>query len=107
MIPTKEGFYRCGWAHYPPNAEGDYDWANKRVVTSDIEDWKPDGSGEKKEITSSIWDGDSYKWFIYWMQSVPGMDNGLTDNGKPLRNWWFFIADFDTAMANKMKLVAE
>jgi hypothetical protein len=41
------------------------------------------------------------------MQSVPGMDNGLTDNGKPLRNWWFFIADFDTAMANKMKLWVE
>jgi hypothetical protein len=38
MVPTKEGFCRCGWAHYPPNAEGDYDWANKRVVTSDIED---------------------------------------------------------------------
>jgi hypothetical protein len=107
MIPTEEGFYRCGWAHYPPNAESDYDWRNKRVVLSDIEDWKPDGSGEKKEVTSSMWDGDSYKWFIYWMQSIPGMDNGLTDNGKPLRNWWFFIADFDTAMANTMKLVAE
>jgi hypothetical protein len=30
----------CGWAHYPPNAEQDYDWANKRYVETDIEDWK-------------------------------------------------------------------
>jgi hypothetical protein len=107
MIPTKQGFYRCGWAHYPPNGESDYDWRNERVVMSDIEDWKPDGTGKKKPITSSIWDGDSYKWFIYWMQSVPGMNNGLTYNDKPLRNWWLFIGDFDSAMANKMKLVAQ
>lgn len=107
MIPTEQGFYRCGWTHYPPNAESDYDWRSKRVVMSDIEDWKPDGTGEKKPITSTIWDGDSYKWFIYWMQAFPGMDNGLTCNGKPLRNWWLFMGDFDNAMAKKMKLVAE
>jgi hypothetical protein len=105
MIPTKEGFYRCGWGHYPPNAEGDYDWQNKRTVTSDIEDWKPDGSGEKKPVSSDIWEGNSYKWFIYWMQSIPGKDNGLTYNGKALTNWWIIVGDFDYVMKNKMILV--
>ena len=38
----------CGWAHYPPNGEQDYDWANKRFVETDIEDWKPDGTGKKQ-----------------------------------------------------------
>ena len=104
MIPTKDGFYRCGWAHYAPNSESDYDWKNPRTVMSDIEDWKPDGSGEKKEITSTIWEGDSYKWFIYWMQSIPGMNNGLEYEGKKLTNWWIFIGDFDYAMKNKLKL---
>ena len=38
----------CGWAHYPPNAERDYDWANPRYVETDIEDWKPDGTGKRQ-----------------------------------------------------------
>lgn len=105
MIPTKDGIYRCGWAHYPPNAEGDYDWRNPRKVMSDIEDWKPEGTGKAKEISSDVWDKDSYKWFIYWMQAIPGMNNGLTYKGKPLTNWWIFIGDFDYAMKKKMNLV--
>ena len=98
---------RCGWSHYPPNAEGDYDWGNKRYVMSDIEDWKPEGYGRKQSISSDRWAGDSLRWFIYWMQSHPGADNGLTYKGKPLRNWWVFIADFDRAMAGGWKLWEE
>lgn len=98
---------RCGWSHYPPNAESDYDWANKRFVTSDIEDWKPDGYGRKHSLSSDRWAGDSLRWFIYWMQSHPGADSGLTYKGKPLRNWWSFIADFDRAQAAKWKLWEE
>ncbi|HUU11687.1 MAG TPA: hypothetical protein VM431_14265 [Phycisphaerae bacterium] len=97
----------CGWSHYPPNGEQDYDWANKRYVESDIEDWKPDGTGRKQPINCDRWAGDSLRWFIYWMQSIPGAANGLSYQGKPLRNWWRFIADFDGAMAAKMKLWEE
>ena len=105
MVPTADGFVRCGWSHVPPDADSDYDWGNKKVVKSDIEDWRPDGSGEKKDISSEIWKGDSYTWFIYWMQNMPGKDNGLKFNGKKLRNWWIFIGDFDSAMKKKMTLV--
>ena len=94
----------CGWAHYPPNGESDYDWKNPRTVMSDIEDWKPDGSGQKRPISSDIWGGDSYRWFVYWMQALAGKDNGLVHEGKPLNNWWIFIGDFDYAMSNKLKL---
>lgn len=95
----------CGWSHYPPNAERDYDWANKRYVWTDIEDWKPDGTGEKQRINCEKWDSNSLQWFIYWMQSLPGKDNGLYYQEKPLNNWWAFIGDFDTAMTNGMKLI--
>ncbi|MFN3979987.1 MAG: hypothetical protein ACK4SA_06355 [Caldilinea sp.] len=94
----KPGEGRCGWAHYPPNAERDYDWRNRTVVWSDIEDWRPDGGGERIPINCDRWNGDSLQWFIYWMQSLPGADNGLTYQGRPLRNWWALIGDFDATM---------
>jgi hypothetical protein len=27
------------------------------------------------------WGGDSLRWFVYWMQNIPGADNGLLYNG--------------------------
>jgi hypothetical protein len=94
----------CGWAHYPPNAEKDYDWANKRFVSTDIEDWKPDGTGKRQRINCDRWDGNSLKWFVYWMQNIPGANNRLTYKGKKLANWWVFIGDFDQAMQRGTKL---
>ena len=97
----------CGWSHYPPNAQGDYDWGNKRYVDSDVEDWRPDGTGTKRPINCDRWQSDSLKWFIYWMQNIPGADNRLRFRNKPLENWWIFLGDFDAAMHRRMKLVAE
>ncbi len=97
----------CGWSHYPPNAERDYDWANPRLVETDIEDWRPDGSGRRQKINSDRWERNSLKWFVYWMQNLPGAANGLKHEGKPLRNWWIFIGDFDRAMGRRMKLVED
>jgi hypothetical protein len=95
----------CGWAHYPPNGERDYDWANTRYVWTDIEDWHPDGSGEKQPMNCTRWNCDSLDWFVYWMQSLPGKDSGLTYRGRPLTNWWAFIGDFDACMDAGLKLV--
>jgi hypothetical protein len=97
----------CGWAHYPPNGKSDYDWGNKRFVETDIEDWKPDGMGRKQGINCDRWGGDSLKWFVYWMQNVPGANNGLSYKGKPLNNWWEFVGHFDAAMKRKMTLIGE
>ncbi len=101
----KPGEGRCGWAHFPPNGERDYDWRNPKKVWTDIEDWQPDGGGRKIEINSDRWRGDSLQWFVYWMQNLPGQDNGITYRGRPLTNWWRFIGDFDGAMREGMKLV--
>lgn len=95
---------RCGWAHFPPNGERDYDWANPKFVWTDIEDWRPDG-GERKKMNCRRWNCNSLDWFIFWMQNLPGAENGIIYRGKPLSNWWTFIGDFDGAMAAKMGLV--
>ncbi len=94
----------CGWAHYPPNAEKDYDWANKTYVMSDIDSWKPDGTGEKTRMNCERWNCKSLDWFKLWMQSLPGQDNGLKYQEKSLNNWWIFIGDWDNARKNNLKL---
>jgi len=96
----------CGWAHYPPNGEKDYDWGNKKYIETDIEDWKPDGTGVKQNMNCEKWNCNSLSWFLYWMQNLPGYNSGLSYNSKPLTNWWIFVGDFDRAMKNNMKLTA-
>ena len=95
----------CGWAHYPPNGERDYDWGNRRYVETDIEDWRPDASGQTQRMNCDRWGGDSLRWFVYWMQNLPGADHGLSLDGKPLANWWIFLGDYDRAMHGRMTLV--
>ena len=85
----------------------DYDWANSNFIESDIEDWTPEGTGRKKHINCDRWSRDSLTWFIYWMQNLPGANNGLTYRGRRLINWWTFIGDFDGAMAAGLDLVDE
>lgn len=82
----------------------DYDWANQRYVETDIEDWKPDGSGQKQRLNCDRWGGDSLKWFVYWLQSIPGANNDLAYQDRRLSNWWIFIGDFDHAMRQRLGL---
>ena len=91
---VREG--RCGWSHFPPNGGRDYDWSNRTLIQTDIEEWQP-GGGPKQWLDCRRWGGDSLTWFIYWMQNIPGRDNGLEYEGRPLSNWWRFVGDFDEA----------
>jgi hypothetical protein len=96
---------RCGWTHYAPNSEKDYDWANPRYVETDIEDWKPDGIGKTQRMNADRWDRDAVKWRVYWLQAIPSLDHSLTYKGKALRNWYSFVADWDKARRENWKLV--
>jgi hypothetical protein len=102
----KPGEGRCGWAHYPPNAVRDYDWANRAYISTDIEDWRPDGGGPRQRLNCRRWNCDSLTWFIYWMQNLPGRHHRLTYRGCPLTNWWTFIGDFDGAVARDLGLLS-
>jgi hypothetical protein len=105
-----------GCTHKPPNTTIDYDWNNKTLTLSDIEDWKPTG-GTKKLINSDRWinikynvpsvnyvkyeEGDpQYKWLLYWMQSMPGYNNGITG----VNDWWDMFYNWDDAARNGKKL---
>jgi len=105
IFEGKNGAWRAGNCHFPPNAEHDYDWGNKRFVDSDIEDWRPEGFGRMKRINCDTWNGDGLKWFVYWMRSIPGAENGLNYKGRPLTNWWVYMADYDLAVEKKVGLV--
>ena len=95
----------CGSVHYTPNSRREYGWYNRTEVLSSCEDWKPDGSGTKKLVSCETWGGSGCPddggaaWKKWWMQNIPGRDNGLSYNGADLRNWWDFLGDFDEALS--------
>lgn len=94
---------RCGWAHFPPNGRRDYDWANTQAVETDIEDWTPEG-GPRQWLNCQRWRGDHLSWFIYWMENLPGLRNGLEYRGRPLTNWWDFVGNWDEVMRERRGL---
>lgn len=73
----------------------------------DIEDWQPDGIGKLQKISCDRWAGDSLRWKVYWLQNIPGAGSGLSYQGKALRNWWTFVADWDAAKKEKWRLTVE
>ena len=108
---------RLGCTHKPPNTTKDYDWNNKSFAMSDIEDWKPTG-GTKKLINSDRWMNINYtpptpvnlipydpndsqmKWLIFWMQSIPGYNNGI----QGVNDWWDIFYNWDNTVKNNPKL---
>jgi hypothetical protein len=130
---------RGGNTHWTPNSSKDYDWANMTFVKSDIATWKPSG-GTFVDVNVNTWVSKRYpfekkismiapsrfatgqndftndaptKWFIYWWQSVPGLNNGITDvqgTGSftkkiTVTNWWDLFYNFDEAMTQNKKLI--
>jgi hypothetical protein len=117
--------FRLGNCHWPPNATSDYDYGNKVSVKSDIATWQPSG-GTYVDVNVDTWLGKNYsfpmlatnivgeanyandaqvKWFIYWWQSIPGLNNTIPYNNSTLTNWWDIFYNWDDAIKNKTKLV--
>jgi Divergent InlB B-repeat domain len=117
-IPTSGGKPkgRCGNVHYPPNATNDYDYNNLNFINSDIEDWKPDGTGKFKAINKLTWNSVGYiwppgvfsdsqsNWLLYWYQSIPNLDNKLEYKGSQLTNWWDIFYNWDISVSNNLSL---
>jgi len=104
---------RAGDCHHPPNTTVDYDYQNTTLVESDIEDWKPNNSGEKTMVNADTWGNIDYDWpiasnipqkveshwYIYWMQNMPGYQNAISySTNKNMSNWWIFTADWDNSI---------
>ncbi|MEM8970029.1 MAG: carboxypeptidase-like regulatory domain-containing protein, partial [Bacteroidota bacterium] len=116
---------RCGWSHMPPNTTEEYDYDNPTLVESDIEDWRPDNSGEKKLVNVDTWNDQSYNWpagtgnitnwrertetywHIYKMQAFPGSEATIPyQDDYVISDWWNIFANWDE-VNNAGKLLYE
>ena len=93
------------------------------LVESDIEDWTPDNSGKKTLVNVDTYGKLEYtfpdkdhdkiqqliesKWYIYWMQNMPGYNNGIKSENMTMTNWWEFTADWDQAISTGLGLVSD
>jgi len=108
---------RCGWTHYAPNAQTDYETYDLRLTPTDCEDWQPDIIGPAKNANCTLWQGYFYgapaagqppcrqdgglAFYVWWMQNLPGQYNTLYHQGEKLRNWWDFIYDMENVFASQ------
>ena len=91
------GVAGTGTCHYPPNGTADYDYANKRIVKSDADDWLnyPNLTGEKKDVNCETWGGPDYhrRYMKWWFTRLPHAP-GVNRDGR-LNDWWEYVFNFD------------
>jgi hypothetical protein len=113
---------RVGSTHKPPNTTVDYDYhENYDPVASDIADWTPQGIGQRTVVTAYTWGDHPYvwpagtgvsdqwgrnesHWYIYWMQSMPGLGNTIPYGRSSMTNWWRFTGNWDTSIKGGLGL---
>lgn len=103
---------RCGSVHNPPNARFEYDRGDTQPHPSDCLAWDPDGLGPLTDISCANWtcvdNGDAdnpvVDYLVWWMQNLPSMDNGLTYQGREMRDWWDVHAAWDDVVTSSRSL---
>lgn len=94
---TQSKVAAVGTCHYPPNAEGGYDYGNKRFVSSDADDWLnyPKLTGARKQINCEAWGGPDYhrNYMKWWFTRLP-IASEWNKDGR-LNNWWRYIFEFN------------
>lgn len=87
------GRANCGWMHYAPNSQRDYDWGNRTLVTSNCDDWLnfPSFQGVTRRVNCADWgNGDireHHKWWFRHLPKAPGQTRGISNN------WWLYTVD--------------
>jgi hypothetical protein len=93
----------CGSCHYPPNAENDYDYGNKRFVRSSADDWLnyPHLKGTMSEVNCETWGGPDYhrNYLVWWYTRFP-KTHGVNPESGLQNNWWKYIYQFDQYSEN-------
>ena len=76
----------CGWMHYAPNSDSNYDWGNQKTVASSCEDWLnyPSLTGAVESFNCSRWNCDGYQYKKWWLSHLPN-------------NWWRYVLDYEEA----------
>ena len=107
---------RCGSSVWAPGASDGYNSWETDVVTSDCATWAP-GGGTPVDVSCETWFEAAYgspdctfdggvAYLVWWMQNLPGHDNGLTTaEGEVLTNWWEPMARLEQVQNNPSWLV--
>ena len=101
----QSGTAAVGTCHYPPNAEKDYDYANRRAVESTADDWLhyPDLTGRRRSFNCEEWrepyknskgDPDYHRNYQKWWFSHLPKAPGVNPDGR-LNNWWEYVFNFN------------
>lgn len=87
----------CGFTHFAPNSENEYQYDNQRFIDSTCNNWFnfPGLSGAKQSINCTTWGCDSYGFKKWWLNHLPRFD-GVTDGR--LNNWWRYVLNYDEAL---------
>jgi|GEM_PF-243490 len=95
-----------GSAHFPPNADDDYQYDKSTAVNSEADSWLsfPTLSGNATSTSVSSWrvagQADQRSYFCWWMSRLPKAPGRYVDpvnainNGK-LNNWWCYLVDMN------------
>ena len=92
---THPGASEVGNVHFAPNSLRDYDWGNRRSVSSACDDWHdfPNLSGERRSVNCDEWGGGDIRLHhAWWFRHLPHTEG---DTGGILNNWWEYILDPD------------
>jgi hypothetical protein len=89
------GQAEVGNIHFAPNSMGDYDWGNRRPVSSACDDWYgfPGLTGARRTVDCREWGGGDIRahhtWWYRHLPHVVGESQGV------LNNWWAYVLDPD------------
>jgi hypothetical protein len=86
----------CGNTHSPPNTTQGYDYTNQTFKENNCETWAPDDS-QTTYVNANCqqWDCTDVGFYKWFMQNMPGYENGLVYQGRQMRNWWEAMYDFN------------
>lgn len=82
----------CGNAHFTPNwtsVSDEYKFNIQSYSENNCETWNPDPS--KSTFVSancSQWGCSEKGYYLWFMQNMPGYNNGIIDGNRRVRNWW-------------------
>jgi hypothetical protein len=88
----------CGNDHFPPTSPSEdnpyeYTYPGTPATNNLCNDWHPDLSGTRSTVTCADWSCDRRKYFVWWLQRMPGANNSLRFNELNLPAWHAFFAD--------------
>lgn len=100
------GAARCGDTHHPPNAAGDYDYANERVVEMSCDAYLdyPNLDRPARAVDCSEWGCTHRGYMKWWFAHVP-RNPGST--GVYLHNWWKYVFGYEAFLSDCGRAVNE